>query len=118
MDEALRDHLFELETALARRDPTGIDGPLADRIPDDFLEFGASGRTWTATEIRAMLASEERMGDAVVEDFDIVSLGPDAVLATYRMPQPHPANRCSIWVRRDGRWVMRFHQGTRRPDGP
>jgi len=65
-----------------------------------------------------MLASEARTNDAVVDDFEIELLATEVVLATYRMPPPHASLRSSIWVRRNGRWVMRFHQGTRRPDAP
>jgi ribonuclease HI len=36
-------------------------------------------------------------------------LSADAILLTYRMPgRP----RSSLWIRHDGRWRLRFHQGT------
>lgn len=113
-DGALRDELLRLETALARRDPSsvtgGLDG-LLDLIPDDFFEHGASGRTWTASDVRRVLSTEPpRAVD--IEDFVVATLADGVVLATYRARDPRPTIRTSIWVRRGGRWVLRFHQGT------
>jgi hypothetical protein len=112
MDEpGIRDELLRLESALASRDPAGIEGGLMSLIADHFLEFGQSGRVWTARSIREVM--EVPLGEpAVIEDFDVDELADGVVLATYVMPGPPAVNRSSIWVRRDGRWQMRFHQGT------
>jgi len=109
--DAVREELLRLELALARRDPRGIDGGLASLIARDFVEFGASGRTWTADETREMVAAEAPT-DLAIEGFAVAPLAAEVVLATYRTGPTRPANRASIWVRRDGRWQMRFHQGT------
>lgn len=64
-DDDLRDDLFRLEAALARRDPAGLPGALlglADLLADDFFEFGASGHTWTAAQVREALATESPRG--------------------------------------------------------
>ncbi len=116
MGDGLRTHLLGLETALARRDPFATGGTLAELVADDFVEFGASGRTWDADDIRDLLSSAEPNDEVLVEDFEIARLAPDVVLVTYRLGAPRPANCSSIWVRRAGRWVIRFHQGTLRPD--
>jgi glyoxylase I family protein len=115
MDEDLREQLLRRETALARRNPAGIEGGLAGLIDDDFLEFGASGRTWDAAAILDLLASQPPDRRIRVEAFEIHRLAEDVVLATYRIGPPWPSNRCSVWVRRHGRWLIRFHQGTPRP---
>jgi len=114
MDDALQAQLLRLESALARRDPSGIRGGiggLVALIPDDFLEFGASGRTWTARDVRASLASEAPR-DVAIDDFAVTRLAGDVALVTYRSRDPRVARRSSIWVRRDGGWALRFHQGT------
>jgi hypothetical protein len=114
MTEALRSELLRLETALARRDPSGIDGGMSGLlalIPDDFLEFGASGRTWDAASIRATLQSEPPR-EIALEDFAITQLADDVVLATHHSRDPRHAKRSSLWIRRDGRWILRFHQAT------
>ena len=96
--QTIRDELLRLEVALASRDPAGIEGGLMSLIADDFLEFGRSGRVWTAESIRAVL--EVPPGEAVtIEDFEIAELADGVVLATYLMPGPPPVNRSSIWIR-------------------
>jgi hypothetical protein len=109
----LRDELLRLETALASRNPTGIDGGLMSLIADDFVEFGKSGWVWTADSIREALEVPPG-GPVPIEDFRIAELADGVVLATYVMPGQPTVNRSSIWVRRQGRWQMRFHQGTPR----
>ena len=52
-------------------------------------------------------------GPVSIEDFAVDLVADDVALVTYRMTTPIPSNRSSLWLRRDGRWVMRFHQGTR-----
>lgn len=117
-EPSLREQLLRLETALATRDDAHLglaDGSLGDLIAEDFSELGASGRTWTADEVRATLASEPPRA-VTIEAFEVACLADGVVLATYRSEDPRPANRSSIWVRRGDRWVMRFHQGTLRPE--
>ena len=113
-NDALEAELHRLESALARRDPALLDGDaatLAGLIADDFLEFGASGRTWTAADVCQALATEPAR-DVPMEDFAVTRLAAGVALVTYRSRDPRHAKRSSIWVRRGGRWVMRFHQGT------
>jgi ribonuclease HI len=107
----VRDLLLRYETALANRDGDGVDGGLASLIADDFLEIGASGRRWTAAEIRGLLRGEP-LPTITIEDFTVAPIGPDVILATFRIGGSRPSERSSIWVRGDGGWTVRFHQGT------
>jgi glyoxylase I family protein len=111
----VRDELLRLESALASRDQAGVEGGLMSLIADDFVEFGMSGRVWTARSIRELLEVPAAEPIAI-EDFEIAELGDGVVLGTYLMPGPPSVNRSSIWVHRDGGWLMRFHQGTPRGD--
>src|SRR5690349_9433451 len=79
--------LYRLETALANRDTTGIDGGLATLIADDFLEIGASGRRWTAPEVRTLLAAAALgpLASLELEAFDVADVAEDVVLVTYRL---------------------------------
>lgn len=113
-NDALEAELHRLESALARRDPALLDGDaatLSRLIADDFLEFGASGRTWAAADMRQALATEPPR-DVPMEDFAVTRISPAVALVTYRSRDPRHAKRSSIWVRRKGRWQMAFHQGT------
>jgi hypothetical protein len=113
-NKALAAELHRLESALARRDSELLGGDtraLPGLIADDFLEFGASGRTWTAVDVRNLLATEPPR-DVPMEDFAVTRLGVGVALVTYRSRDPRHARRASIWVRRNGHWLLRFHQGT------
>ena len=113
-NDALEAELHRLESALARRDPALLDGTattLSDLIADDFLEFGATGRSWTAADVRQTLTTEPAR-DVPMEDFAVSRLAAGVALVTYRSRDPRHARRSSIWVRRRGRWLMVFHQGT------
>ena len=116
MAEDLRDTLLGLETALAAANPQGVEGGLASLIAEDFLEFGASGRTWDAASMRETLAMASPTDLVEILEFEVVELAPDIALATYRIGPPRPSNRSTLWCRREGRWQVRFHQGTLRAE--
>jgi hypothetical protein len=107
--EALRLELYRLEVALASREPAGIPGGLMALVAHDFLEFGRSGRVWTRQSIREVLEGPREATPLALEQFEVAALGDGIALVTYRSTG---TNRSSIWVRRDGRWLIRFHQGT------
>ncbi len=50
--------------------------------------------------------------EVVIEGFAVEELAPGVILATYDTGGARPARRTSIWVLDDGRWRIRFHQGT------
>lgn len=79
----------------------------------DFVELGASGRRWDAASMAAAL---ERPGDERgVDAREMVAapLSEDVVLLTYEVHRPgRVALRSSVWVRLEGQWRVRFHQGT------
>ncbi len=87
-------------------------------LTDDFREFGAAERAYTKAEIIDALLSEEPVAYSL-RDFETYPLSEGAVLATYISirkvlgQKPVEAMRSSVWVLRDDRWQMLFHQGTR-----
>ena len=85
-------------------------------LADGFLEFGASGRSWDKASMRQALAGAMPTPPVDLEDFAVEVLADDVALVTYRLGPPRPSNRSSVWVRRDGRWQVRFHQGTLAPE--
>lgn len=87
-------------------------------IADEFVEFGASGRIYTKPIIIADLP-HETPSERSLSDFTARPLSPGVALVTYTALRRQPGEpdvrslRSSIWVLRDGRWQMLFHQGTR-----
>ncbi|MCC5947262.1 MAG: nuclear transport factor 2 family protein [Nitriliruptoraceae bacterium] len=109
--------VIRLERELLRPEVRRQPDRVKELLHPDFEEFGASGVVWTAQTIAEHLAShEDRAGDPVVlEQPNATSLGPDAILLTYRATSGrHRSLRSSVWVRQDGTWRMLFHQGTHR----
>jgi ribonuclease HI len=81
----------------------------------DFLEFGASGRTWGRQDvIRVLSAKPGAAGHA--GDFSPLRLGSDSVLLTYRIDGAGGRLCSSVWLRDgDSGWRLRFHQATHSP---
>jgi hypothetical protein len=89
-----------------RRDPDWM----ASHLTGSFTEFGMSGRAYDRASI---LAQPVGPIQATIEGLVVRSMGRDAALVTYRSVQPRgTAHRSSVWVRRDGRWLLEHHQGT------
>jgi hypothetical protein len=118
----IADHLRKLEERLldplVRHDPALV----APLLADDFLEFGASGRSFDKAAILKELKNEPDRPSSLLTDFSVRTLSPDTVLVTYRAHRRNPAGeiigeswRSSIWVNRDQKWQITFHQGTKIP---
>ena len=121
MTSAARKALYALELALARRHVDAIPGGYDAVLDDAFLEYGASGRTWTRAEILDLLVASPRDDAVSIEDFDLDEVGQGVYLVRYdsvgvldgRTVRRH---RSSLWLRRGDGFVLRFHQGTPVPD--
>ena len=104
--------LARLEEAMWR-DETRCDRHwMAAHITADFVEFGASGRTYDRAEI---LEQSPSPIEAVLPlaDYRVVALADDVALATYVSDAGgRRANRSSLWVHTAAGWLLRFHQGT------
>jgi hypothetical protein len=114
--------LLALELALAQRDEAAIPGGYEAVLAPDFVEIGSSGRVWTRAEILEALHAEPPNTSIAIESFELADVAPDVLLATYDALAldadgvPIRRRRSSTWLRRDGRWELRFHQGTPIPD--
>jgi hypothetical protein len=92
-------------------------------LADDFLEIGSSSRVFDKAAIIAELATEVPRAGALMADFEMEMLSPVIALVRYRTILRDAAGvkqalRSSIWIHRDGRWQMKFHQGTPAPSIP
>ncbi len=110
-----KDHLYELEVSLWKPE-TRFDIEYMNKVmTDDFFEFGRSGKIYTKAEsISAPM--QEINAIFPLKDFAVHEINDDVVLVTYisevQYEQIEIGNRSSIWVKRDGEWRLRFHQGT------
>ena len=120
--ESLEAEIRALEERLLKPAVRASAEELEQLLADDFLEFGSSGRIFDRDEVIRYLLNEPPLKIAAVEEFSIIELSPDVVLATYqvqvRSGQPESTStslRSSLWARREGRWQLVFHQGTPKP---
>jgi len=102
-----------LDSAVRRR-PDFVLALLAE----DFVEFGASGKTWNRQQIVDLLAVEEFI-QPTMENFECRLIADGVALATYKAVRTDPGTgdlsvslRGSLWTMESAGWQLRFHQGT------
>lgn len=105
---ALEESLWRAETRYER-------GYMERVLDPEFAEFGRSGRSYTREQCLAATGAEIR-AELPLREFAAHEIGPDVVLLTYvsvvDYDERQVSNRSSLWVRNDGTWRLRFHQGT------
>jgi hypothetical protein len=115
IEEQLREAEELLFQPVIRRSAEAVSRLLAD----EFCEFGSSGRRFTKQEIVEAL-QKEAAGRISIQDFQAHILASGVALVTYQATRQAAPNqvtislRSSLWVRREERWQMLFHQGTMR----
>lgn len=115
MTQEEKDKLYELEVSLWKPETRFDNEYMNNVMTDDFFEFGRSGKTYTKAE--SLSAPMQEINIALpLKKFAIHEVSNDVVLVTYisevKYDELEVANRSSIWVKRDGKWKLRFHQGT------
>ncbi len=81
-------------------------------LATDFREVSASGREWDRAAMLRELVGMPLRSHRTTE-FRCTPLGADLALLNYRtVVNGRETLRCSLWVRRDERWQMLYHQGT------
>ena len=118
--ESLREHIRQLEERLLRPDVRRARETLAGLLASEFTEFASDGVAYSKDQVIEALEREAPYVRSLT-DFRIVVLAEPAVLATYRTNRQNvtlkksvDSLRSSIWMLRDGRWQLLFHQGTTR----
>jgi hypothetical protein len=108
----LQDHLYTLEERLFHPDREPDRTALISLLADDFKEFCSSGRVFNRQQtIDVLLSSAPR--PATIHHFYVEQLAENVALATYRATTTLAvSHRSSLWVFRDNRWQLHFHQGT------
>ncbi|TCK75555.1 DUF4440 domain-containing protein [Acidipila rosea] len=113
------EELVRMERVLLRPEIRHDERRMRELLADEFVEFGSSGRVFNKAQILADLGAEAA-AEVMADKFQVQWLAESAALLTYhssRREEPSGkvdvALRCSIWVLRDTRWQIVFHQGTR-----
>ena len=113
-----------LETSLHRRAARNSRDRVSALIADDFFEFGTSGGAFNKQDTLDGLEGETVDLQIEMTEFAVRELSPEVFLVTYTAVMLDvdtttkvATNRSSVWVSRDGRWRMMFHQGTKREGG-
>jgi hypothetical protein len=108
----LQDHLYSFEERLLHPDRERDRSALIPLFAHEFKEFCISGRIFNRQQvIDALLKSEPRQ--ATISNYYVESLAENVALATYRATTALVvSHRSSLWIYRDNRWQLFFHQGT------
>jgi hypothetical protein len=117
--EELLANLRALEVGLHRRDTRADPKVLGALLHPDFREFGRSGATFTRESTLAEFAEARQASAIWSQDYAIDLLAEGLALVTYRTAHvdaegrlDRHTNRSSLWQWAEGRWLLRFHQGT------
>jgi hypothetical protein len=120
MEEAIQALVMNLERELLSPEVRRSAVRLGELLADEFVEFGASGRTYDKRSIIDSLVHTESTETFEVDNFRLVTCSDDSALVTYSCVARSGAgdvsrksNRSSFWKLADGRWQMVFHQGTK-----
>lgn len=111
-NQKLQDHLYTLEERLLHPDREPDRSVLIPMFADEYKEFCTSGRIYNRQQtIDILLTSAPR--PATILHFYTTQLAEGVVLATYRATTSvTSSHRSSLWIFRDQRWQLFFHQGT------
>lgn len=107
--ESLEEALWRSETRFNRTHMREVMSP-------DFFEFGQSGRVYDAEEVLSV-DTEDIEAALPLPNLKIRQISDDVFQVTYdsvvnRGQDIEFAHRSSIWSRSEGKWELRFHQGT------
>lgn len=119
MKEALVLTLSRLEAELHRPTVRTNLAHLTAVLHSDFEEVGRSGEFYSFETVIDALVNDKSTDEIIADGYVARVLGPDVVLLTYRSAHSladgtltRHTLRSSIWMSVDGRWQLRYHQGT------
>lgn len=104
--------IYELEISLLNPQTRKSITQLKLLIADEFIEYGASGLIYNKNYLLDSLPEEEPQS-YMVNDFSVLEVSSEVMLATYRVTVVSKSSlRSSLWQYKHNRWQMVFHQGT------
>lgn len=85
----------------------------------DFVEIGRSGRVWSRAETLDEITVADAAPRIHADELAVTALADGVALVTYRSAHVLAdgvhhrwTRRSSLWLRVEGTWRLRFHQGT------
>ncbi|MFK7864814.1 MAG: DUF4440 domain-containing protein [Pseudohongiellaceae bacterium] len=110
------DELASLEEKLWRSETRFNKTYMREVMSPDFFEFGQSGHVYDLEEVLSA-DSKDIEAELPLPNLKIRQLSDDVFQVTYdsavvRGKKVQAAHRSSIWSRSEGKWELRFHQGT------
>lgn len=110
----MSDSLLSLEQQLLDPAVRGSKKQLEQLLHADFIEIGASGRTYDRAQVLDELPSEAADYPVrTIENFRLRKLSEELVQVFYSIVE-NETQRTSIWKLEGEQWSMIYHQGTRR----
>ncbi|SFL12655.1 hypothetical protein SAMN04488518_11774 [Pseudovibrio ascidiaceicola] len=111
---ALESNLLSLEQRLLDPAVRGSRHLLDQLLHADFIEIGASGRTYDRAQVLDALPTEAADYPVrTIENFRLRELSEGLIQVFYSIAE-NATQRTSIWKLEDEQWSMIYHQGTRR----
>src|SRR5687767_980676 len=111
-ERAIDERIRELEERLLKPHVRKSTSEVGELLAPEFIEFGSSGRVFTKSQIIEALGDEAPVRRSL-EDWKVVLLAPDVVLATYRAARYDALDgnavyslRSSVWKLHSGRWQL------------
>jgi len=119
MQTDLFDKLRQLEELLHTDEVRSDRQRLDSLLHPEFQEIGRSGRRYNRQELLSDLANTGNPHRIQSESYELSMVSDGVALLTYITRQVDDQGhgyrttlRCSLWVRKDENWLLRFHQGT------
>ena len=108
----LQQHLYELEERLLHPDRAEDRAALISLLAEDYQEFCSNGKV-ANYELAVEYILNHKPRAATIHHYVVTPLSDVSALATYRLTTAVAVTyRSSIWVFRNDRWQLFFHQGT------
>ncbi len=108
--------LQKLETSLWRSETRFDSHYMESILAEDFIEFGRSGKIYTRKDILNTKAIADIKATLPLPDFKVLPISENVMQVIYISITHYngleKANRSSIWRKDNGKWKLRFHQGT------
>ncbi len=106
----LEKHFLSQETRHSKR-------TLESLLSDDFLEVKNDGRTCDKKQFINELLDNKFDSHLIPSNFNGQTLSPSVIHLTYSLTEDtglikNESVRTSIWIKKDDRWTIHFHQST------